>query len=86
MTAWMLLSCLYAFVVRMLRSRRDSLPLALIFISLLGVSQRSRDVWVELGGSHGFTGPWGMVLSVLVQEDESPILQVLCASSLALWM
>ena len=30
MTSWMLLSCLYLFVVRMLRSRRDSFTLALI--------------------------------------------------------
>ena len=44
---WMLLSCLYLFVVRMLRSRRDSLTLAVIFMSLLAVSQRSIDVWVR---------------------------------------
>ena len=46
MTAWMLLSCLYLFVVRMLRSRRDSLTLVVIFMSLLAVSQRSTGVWV----------------------------------------
>ena len=37
-------------------------------------------------GSHVFTGSLGVVLWVLVQEDESPSLQVLGASSLALWM
>ena len=37
-------------------------------------------------GSYGFTGSWGVALSVPVQEDESPNLQVLDASSLALWM
>ena len=37
-------------------------------------------------GSHGFTGSWGVALSVSVQEDESLNLQVLGASSLALWM
>ena len=35
-------------------------------------------------GSHGFTGSWGVVLPVTVREDESPSLQVLGASSLAL--
>ena len=44
-------SCLYLFVVRMLRSQRDSLTLAVIFMSLLAVSQRSLDVWVRPGGS-----------------------------------
>ena len=38
MTSWMLLSCLYLFVVRMLRSRRDSLSLAVIFMCMLAVS------------------------------------------------
>ena len=51
MTYWMLLSCLYLFVARMLRSRRDSLTLALIFMSLLAVSKRSTDVWVGPGES-----------------------------------
>ena len=37
-------------------------------------------------GSHGFTGSWGVVLPVPVREDESPSLQILGASSLALWM
>ena len=37
-------------------------------------------------GSHGFTGSLGVALPVPVQEDESPSLQVLGASSLALWM
>ena len=37
-------------------------------------------------GSHGFTGSWGVALLVRVQDDESPNLQVLGASSLALWM
>ena len=35
-------------------------------------------------GSHGFTGSWGVALSVTVQEDDNPSLQVLAASSLAL--
>ena len=35
-------------------------------------------------GSHGFTGSWGVALPVPVREDESPSLQVLVASSLAL--
>ena len=47
----MLLSCLYLFVVRMLRSRRDLLTLAVIFISPQVVSQRSIDVWVRFGES-----------------------------------
>ena len=37
-------------------------------------------------GSHGFTGSWGVALSVPVQEAERPSLQVLGASSLALRM
>ena len=36
--------------------------------------------------SHGFTGSWGVAISVSVQEDESLSLQVLGASCLALWM
>ena len=60
--------------------RRDSLTLALIFMSLLAVSQRS----INILGSHGFIGSWGVV--VPVQEAERPSLQVLGASSLALWM
>ena len=49
MTSWMLLSCLCLFVVSMLRSWRDSLSLAVIFMSLLAVSQRSIDIWVGPG-------------------------------------
>ena len=45
-TDLMLLSCLYPFAVRMLRSQRDSHTLAVIFTSLLAVSQRSIDVWI----------------------------------------
>jgi len=41
MTSWTLLSCLYLFVMRMLRSYRDSLTLAVIFMSMLAVSLRS---------------------------------------------
>ena len=37
-------------------------------------------------GSHGFTGSWVLALPVPVRKDESPSLQVLGASSLALWM
>ena len=37
-------------------------------------------------GSHGFTASWGVVLLLSVQEDKSPSLQVLGASSLALQM
>ena len=48
MTSWMLLSCLHLFVARMLRSRRDSLTLAVIFLS---VSHRSINVWVGPGES-----------------------------------
>jgi len=36
MTSWMLLSCLYLFVVRIIMSQRDSLILAVIFMSLAG--------------------------------------------------
>jgi len=55
------------------------------------VSQRSIDIWVRLGESwihwsHGFIGSWGVVLPVPVQEEESLRLEVLGASSLALWM
>ena len=58
MTSWILLSCLYLFVARMLKSWRDSLPLAVIFMSLLAVSQMSTDVWVGPGESwiHWITG------------------------------
>ena len=38
-------------VVGMLRSRRDSLTLAVIFMSLLAVSHSSIDVWVGPGES-----------------------------------
>ena len=38
-------------VMRMLRSWRDSLTLAVIFMSLLAVSQRSIDTWVRPGES-----------------------------------
>ena len=51
MTYWMLLSCLYQFVMKMLRLWSDSLTLAMIFMSLLAVSQRSTDVWVRHGES-----------------------------------
>ena len=61
------------------------ITLAVIFMSPVAMSQRSIDVWVG-PGCHRFTGSWGVVLSVAVQEDKSPSLQVLCASSLALWM
>ena len=44
-------SILYPFGVRMLRSWRDSLTLAVIFMSLLAVSQSSIDVWVRSGES-----------------------------------
>ena len=37
-------------------------------------------------GSHGFTGSWGVALLIPVQDDESPSLQVLGTSSLALQM
>ena len=37
-------------------------------------------------GNLGFTGSWGVVLSVPVQDDESLSLQVLGAASLALQM
>ena len=47
----MLLSYLYLFVMRMLRSWIDSLTLAVIFMSLLAVSQRSTDVWIGPGES-----------------------------------
>ena len=49
LTSWMLLSCVYLFVVRMLKSHRDSLALVVIFLSLLAVSSRSVDVWVGPG-------------------------------------
>ena len=76
---------LYPFMVRMLRSRRDSLALAVIFMSLLAVSQRSIDVWVG-PGELWIHCKWGVVLSVPVQEDKSLSLQFLGASNLALWM
>ena len=56
MTSWMLPSCLYLFVARMLRSRKDSLTLAVIFMSLLAVSQKSRrlgrarESWIHYHG------------------------------------
>ena len=36
--------------------------------------------------SHGFAGSWGVALPVPVRQDESPSVQVLGASGLALWM
>ena len=49
--AVLLSDLLYLFVVRMLRSRRDSLTLAVIFMFPLAVNQRSIDVWVGPGES-----------------------------------
>ena len=73
--------------MRMLRSCRDSLPLAEIFMSLLAVSQRSIDVWVGPGESWiHWIMECGAAVPVPVREDESPSLQVFGASSLALWM
>ena len=40
----------------------------------------------EVNRRHGFTGSWGVALPVPVREGESLSLQVLVASSLALWM
>ena len=51
MTSWMLLSCLYLIVATILRSQIDLLTFALMFMSLLAVSQRSIDVWVGPGKS-----------------------------------
>ena len=51
MTYFMLLSYLYLFAVRMLRSWRDSLTLAVISMSPHVASQRSIDVWVGSGES-----------------------------------
>ena len=48
-----------------------------------GVSQRSTDVWVGPGESW-ISGSWDAALLVPVWEDESPSLQVLRVSSLAL--
>ena len=70
MTSWILLSCLYLYVVRVLRSWRDSLTLAVIFMSLLAVSQRSTDVWVGPGESwiHWIMGC--VAAGVPVRKDE----------------
>ena len=68
MTSWMLLSCLYLIVVRMLRSRRDSLTLAVIFMSLLAVSQRSTDVCVGRTKVRGFRS---LVLPVFLYGCET---------------
>ena len=69
----------------MLRSWRDSLTLAVIFMSLLAVSQRSIDVCVGPGESwiHWIMG---CGVAGTYAEDKSPSLQDLGASSLALWM
>ena len=85
MTSWMPLSCLCLFVMRMLRSWRDSLTLAVIFMSLLAMSQRSTGVCVGPGESwiHWIMGCGG---AGTLREDESPSLQVLDASSLAIRM
>ena len=47
-------------MVKMLRSWRDSLILAAIFMSLLAVSQRSINIWVRPGESwiHWIMGVW----------------------------
>ena len=71
-----LLSCLYLFVVRMLKSRGESLTLAVIFMSLLTVSQRSIDVWVGPGESwiHWIMGcgPDGTCPGGLKSESSDP--------------
>ena len=69
----------------MLRSWRDSLTLAVIFMSLLAESQRSINIWAGPGESwiHWIMGCGA---AGTCAEDESPSLQVLGASSLALWM
>ena len=74
MTSWMLLSCLCLFVVRMLRSWRDSLNLAGIFMSLLAVSQRSIDVWVGPGESwiHWIMGCGAAGAGGLKSESSGP--------------
>jgi len=59
-----------------------------------GFTYLGSDIYVSAGcetsgsglGSHGFTGSWGVALSVPVKEDESPTLQVLGASGLAVQM
>ena len=71
MISGMLLSCLYLSVVTMFWSQRDPPTLAVIFMSLHVVSKKSIDVWVG-PESHGFTESWGVVLSVPMQEDETP--------------
>ena len=43
--------CTHLFVVRMLRSWRDSLTLTVIFMSLLAASQKSIDCWIGPGES-----------------------------------
>ena len=58
-----------------MRSQRDSLTLAVIFMSPEVVS------WI----GHWFTGSWYVVLSVSVHEIESLSLQVLGASSIGVW-
>ena len=69
MTYWMLLSCLYLVRVKMLRSQRHSLTLAVI-MSWHIVCQRSRDVRVKPGESwiHWIMG---VMLSVPMQEGGS---------------
>ena len=42
--------------------------------------------WADYSLDQGFTGSWGVTLPVPAQEDESLGIQVLGASSLALWM
>ena len=59
MTSWMLLSCLCLFVVRMLWSWRDSLTLAVIFMSLLAESEVNRHLGQAWGVMHSLDhGVW----------------------------
>ena len=89
-----------SFVKTKIQAFNDILDAAVLSLPVCGeeveVTERftylGSDIHVSAGcesevnrrlGSHGL---WGVALPVLVWEDESPSLQVLGASSLALWM
>ena len=85
-TAWMLLSCLYLSVCGEDVEVIERFTYLGCDIHVCWLWARGQQTSGSGLGSHGFTGSWGVALPVPVRKDESPSLQVLGASSLALRM
>ena len=81
MTSWMLLFCLYLFVVRRFRSHRDSLTLAIIFISAgceAEVTSHLGQVWGVMESlDHGVWRCWYLCRRTKVRVFRSLVLPVL---------